>query len=292
MELRHLRYFIAVATHGSVAEAARKMNVAQPALSRQIHDLEDHLGIPLFQRTTKGTKLTGAGRQFFTDVTRLMGELDEAKERALNVANGQSGTLRIGVSPYHTSHPELLRRLRKFRDAYPEITVVLEPGVSMKQPSLIKEGKLDGGIMSLRDHGDTQLDSINILRAGLILVFASDHRFAVHPPIRLSELKDDLCIWFPRPRSPVYYDYIMGQCEQGGLTPKQIYVSGDVGTRLGMVATGMGYTIISEATRYNCPGGLALHRHSDLPNTYNIEFAFRRNDTSPLLQLFIRSMED
>jgi DNA-binding transcriptional LysR family regulator len=292
MELRHLRYFMAVATHGSVAEAARKMNVAQPALSRQIHDLEEHLGTSLFQRTTKGTSLTGAGRQFLIDVTRLMGELDEAKERALNVGSGQSGTLRIGVSPYHTSHPELLRRLRKFRDTYPEITVVLEPGVSMKQPTLIKEGKLDGGIMSLRDPGDTQLDSINILRVGLVLVFASDHRFALHPPTRLSELKDDPCVWFPRPRSPVYYDYIMAQCESGGLTPKHIFVSGDVGTRLGMVAIGMGYTVISEATRYNCPAGLVLHRHSDLPNTYNIEFAFRRNDASPLLRLFIRAMEE
>eukprot|EP01037_Dinobryon_pediforme_P027010 gene27010-29736_t len=292
MEIRHLRYFLAVAEHGSVAEAARKLNIVQPALSRQIHDLEEELGTQLFQRSIKGTQLTVAGVQFMKDCSKLLTDLEDARNRALRAAAGKLGSLRIGISPNHTAHPELLRRLRRFRDTYPEVALMLEPSLSPRQLSDIKDERMDGGFVAFRDPSDKQLSGVRVLRSGLVLAVSNDHKYAKQPPARLSDMKDEPCVWFPRDRSPVYHDYLIQQCMAAGLTPKQILIGADVGTTLGMVAAGMGYSIVSEASKYNSPNGVVLHQHSDLPDVHDVEFIFLSQNNSPILQLFTAIMNE
>jgi len=290
MEIRHLRYFLAVADHGSMAEAARKLNIVQPALSRQIHDLEDQLGTQLFQRSIKGAQLTVAGIQFTKDVRKLLDDLEEAKERALQAASGKLGSLRIGISPNHTAHPELLRRLRRFRDTYPDVALMLEAVLAPRQLEEIQEERMDGGFIGLRDLRDKKLSGVKVLRSGLMLAFPADHKYAKQPPAKLSDLMDEPCVWFPRSRSPVYHDYLIQQCHAAGLTPRQILIGGDVGTTLGMVAAGMGYSIVSEASKYNSPSGVVLHHHAELAHVHDVEFVFKTENESPILRAFVDIM--
>ncbi|WP_016835314.1 LysR family transcriptional regulator [Herbaspirillum lusitanum] len=292
MEIRHLRYFLAVAEHGSVAEAARKLNIVQPALSRQIHDLEEQLGTQLFQRSIRGTQLTVAGVQFMKDCSKLLIDLEDAKKRALRAASGKLGSLRIGISPNHTAHPELLKRLRRFREICPDVALMLEPALSPRQLLDVKEERMDGGFIAFRDLADKQLSGIKVLRSGLMLAVSSDHKYAEQPPDRLSEMKDEPCVWFPRDRAPEYHDYLIQQCMAAGLTPKQILVGTDVGTTLGMVAAGMGYSIVSEASKYNSPNGVVLHQHADIPDIHDVEFIFLSENDSPILRAFAEVMND
>ncbi|MCA1325563.1 LysR family transcriptional regulator [Herbaspirillum sp. alder98] len=290
MEIRHLRYFTAVAEQGSVAAAARKLNIVQPALSRQIHDLEEQLGTPLFERSVRGVQLTSAGRQFLRDTTKLLADLDAARERALRAAAGLEGSLRIGISPNHTWHPLILQRLRRFQRAYPNVALMLESSLSPQQLSHIKEGRIDGGFVALRDPGDTELAGVKVLSSGLLLAVPSHSPYARKPPLRLRDLKDEPCVWFPRERSPVYHDYLIHQCQRAGLSPRLVQIGADVATTLGMVAAGMGYSIVSEVSRYNSPKEVVLHPHRDLPDVYDVELVMRADVDHPVLAAFARVM--
>ncbi|NUU04101.1 LysR family transcriptional regulator [Herbaspirillum robiniae] len=290
MEIRHLRYFLAVAEHGSVAQAARKLNIVQPALSRQIHDLEDQLGTPLFERSVRGVQLTAAGKQFVRDTQRLLADLDAARDRALRAAAGMEGTVRIGISHNHTWHPLILQRLRRFQRAFPNVALMLEPSISTQQLIRIKEGRLDGGFIALRDPNDSELAGIKVLSSGLLLAVPSHSKYAKKPPARLRDLKDEPCVWFPRERSPVYHDYLIHQCQRAGLSPRLVPIGTDVATTLGMVAAGMGYSIVTEMSKYNSPKEVVLHHHPDLSDVHDVELVTRSDADSPILREFARVM--
>src|SRR6202049_1518635 len=115
MELRHLRYFVAVAQHGGISQAARALRIAQPALTKQIQDLEEDLGIVLVERRARGIDLTVGGRQFLTDAIRILDEATAAKERAVRASNGQLGSLSIAVTVQHALLPIFSQIMRLFR---------------------------------------------------------------------------------------------------------------------------------------------------------------------------------
>ena len=124
MELRHLRYFVAVGEEQHYGRAARRLRVAQPALSRQIQDLEEELGFKLFERLSRGVKLSEAGKLFLEDARRILQEVGEAAVRAGSVASGRSGTLRVGFTEnasWRGVVPESLRRFRELQSLRPDV---------------------------------------------------------------------------------------------------------------------------------------------------------------------------
>jgi len=291
MEIRHLRYFFAVAAHGSVAEASRRLNIAQPALSRQIQDLEEELRASLFIRGARGVTLTAAGQQFYKDTERLLQDLDAAKERVSRVVTGQLGSLRIGMTPNYTWHPALLKPLQKYRQAHPSVALLLEPVMSARQLDDIRAGTLDGGFLAWRNHEDEHLRGVTMFSNRLLLAVPASSQMARKPPAQLKDLRDEPCIWFPRARSPSYYDFLIHQCLAAGFSPKLVQLGTDVSTILGLVAAGMGYSIVSEASRFNCPRDVVLFEHPDLSSAYDVEFVWSEQFLSPTLEHFIAFMQ-
>jgi len=275
MDLRHLRYFLAVADSGSVAAAARQLHIVQPALSRQIRDLEEELGAPLFSRSAKGVELTAAGVQFALDARRLLIDMESARQRALRVAQGQAGSLRIGVSPVYSWHPAILSRIYAFRRAYPDIELRIEPMMSSKQMQAMSEGKLDGGFIGPRDIGDARYAGVPIFRSGLRLAVPKRTKSTFAIPARLAELSDAPCIWFDRDTSPNLYDFLIRQCQVVGLSPNIVQIGGDIVTILGLVAAGIGYSIVPDTAIYGHPLATELIAHPELTMSYPIEFAWR-----------------
>src|ERR1700720_486749 len=127
MELRHLRYFVGVGEEQHYGRAAKRLFVAQPALSRQIQDLERELGFPLFERLPRGVKLNAAGKLFLEDSRRVLHELNEAKARAARVARGQSGTLRVGFTENASWRGGVPESFRRFRELEPAAELQLQP---------------------------------------------------------------------------------------------------------------------------------------------------------------------
>jgi len=143
MELRHLRYFVAVGEEQHYGRAARRLRVAQPALSRQIHDLEEELGFKLFDRLPRGVKLSAAGKLFLDDARRILQEVNEAADRAARVARGLSGTLRVGFTENASWRGVVPDSFRQFREHQPDAELQLQPAASLEQFEAVRSGGLD-----------------------------------------------------------------------------------------------------------------------------------------------------
>src|ERR1700741_4352408 len=147
MEVRHLRYFVGVGEEQHFGRAAERLHIAQPALSRQIQDLEKEIGFKLFDRLPRGVKLNAAGKLFLEDAKRILQEVGEATARAARMARGQSGTLRVGFAENASWHGVVPDSFRRFRQQQPDGELEIQPGASSEQLEAIRAGRLDAGFV-------------------------------------------------------------------------------------------------------------------------------------------------
>ncbi len=175
MELRHLRYFVVVGEEQHYGRAARRLRVAQPALSRQIQDLEDEIGCQLFDRLPRGVKISAAGKSFLEDARRVLQHVNEATVRAKRVALGQSGTFRVGFTESASWHAVVPDSFRQFRQRQPDAELQLNPLSSLEQVEAIRAGRLDAGFVFNMPKTDRELDQIQVEWHNLVLAAPKGH---------------------------------------------------------------------------------------------------------------------
>ena len=217
MELRHLRYFVAVGEEQHYGRAARRLRVAQPALSRQIHDLEEELGFKLFDRLPRGVKLNAAGKLFLEDARRILQEVNEAADRAARVARGLSGTLRVGFTENASWRGVVPDSFRRFREQQPDAELQLQPAPSLEQFEAVRSGRLDAGFINFMPKSDPELDQLRVAIQHIELAVPRRHPLTKLKKLRLRDLTDVPFVWFPRWASPAFYDRLMHACYRGGL---------------------------------------------------------------------------
>src|SRR4029453_6655733 len=162
MELRHLRYLVAIGEEENYRRAAQRVNVAQTALSTQMKDLEAELGFKLFERLPRGVKLSVAGKLFLEDARRILQQVSEAAARAARVARGQSGTLRIGFTENASWHGVVPDSLRRFRELHADAELQLHPAGSVDQVENIRAGRVDAGFVFNPPKSDEELDQLSV----------------------------------------------------------------------------------------------------------------------------------
>jgi DNA-binding transcriptional LysR family regulator len=291
MELRHLRYFVAVGEEQHYGRGAQRLRVAQPALSRQIQDLEEEIGFKLFDRLARGVKLTTAGKLYLEEVRRLLQQVDEATTRAKRVASGQSGTLRVGFIESMSWHGIVPDSFREFRAQEPEAELQIQPLSSAGQVEAVRSGELDAGFIFTIADMDRDLARLNIAEVGLVLAVPKGHPLARLKRLNLRALNHVPFIWFPRRESPVFYDKLMNACFRGGLKSPQIVQEGiNEATILSLVSCGLGVAFVSAATRWRCPESVALVSVSDLKLPLPFALIWRKDDLSPLFQRFLENV--
>jgi len=170
MELRHLRYFVAVGDEQHYGRAAKQLHVAQPALSRQIQDLEEEIGVKLFDRLGRGVKISTAGKSFLEDARRILQQVTEATARAKRAASGQSGTLRVGFVESISWDGVVPDSFWQFRESQPDAELQLKPLSSLQQIEAIRSGQLDGGFLFTmvnieRELAQLEVDVLNLMLA-------------------------------------------------------------------------------------------------------------------------------
>ena len=216
MELRHLRYFVAVGEEQHYGRAAQRLRVAQPALSRQIQDLEGEIGFKLFDRLPRGVKISAAGKYFLEDARGILQQVNEATTRAKRVALGQSGTLRVGFVESISWHGVVPESLRRFRQQQPEAELQLRPLSSLEQIEAVAGGRLDAGFVFTIANINGELAELPVASLNLLLAAPRGHPLTELKKLRLRDLSDAAFIWFPRRESPAYYDRLMHECFQIG----------------------------------------------------------------------------
>src|SRR6266478_429441 len=175
MELRHLRYFVAIGEEENYRRAAQRVNVAQTALSTQIQDLEAELGFKLFDRLPRGVKLSAAGKVFLEDARRILQQVSEAAARAARVARGQSGTLRVGFTENASWRGIVPDSFRRFRERQPDAELQLTPATSLEQLEAIRSGRLDAGFVLDMPKDDPELERLRVAIQRIELAVPTGH---------------------------------------------------------------------------------------------------------------------
>ena len=288
MELRHLRYFVAIGEEQHYGRAARRLRVAQPALSRQIQDLEEEVGFKLFERLPRGVKLSVAGKLFLEDARRILQEISEAAVRAGRAASGRSGTLRIGFTENSSWRGVVPDSFRRFREQQPDAELQLQPEASLVQLEAIRSGRLDVGFVNFMPKSDPELNQLLVARQHVELAAPRSHPLTRLKKVRLRDLMEALFIWFPRRSNPAFYDQLMLKCYRGGLKSPRIVQEGvNEPTILSLVSTGMGVGWVLATARWRCPESVVILPVVDLNMPLTLALVWRKDNTSPLLANFI-----
>ena len=284
IELRHLRYFVAVAEELHFNRAAKRLHIAQPPLSQQIRQLENILGHALFVRTSRVVKLTAAGEVFLQKARRTLQNISEDIEAVRGVGRGERGTLVVGFvgSAMLAALPAILGSYRK---NYPAVQLRLRELYTATLVEAIRDGSVDVGFM--RDAGPTEgLYVERWITEPFVAVLPKNHRLAKRDPIPVSELREEPFVFFARNLGPRAWDKTVNLCEQQGFRPNVVQEAPQWVTILRLVGAGLGVTIAPACVQriatsdVVCRGLRPSRIHSDL------ELAYREGEVSAIARTF------
>ncbi|WP_242140244.1 LysR substrate-binding domain-containing protein [Sphingomonas sp. TREG-RG-20F-R18-01] len=249
MELRHLRYFVQVATDLHFARAAAHLGISQPPLSQQIRLLEEELGVLLLERTSRRVALTPAGALFLEAARRTLEEADRAVLIARRAAQGELGDLRIGFNASAPFIPQVAAAIHAFRQHYPDVQLSLTEVAGPAQIEALVDGLLDLGFLrsAARPVLAQGLTATLILSERLVVAMRPDHPLSNRAGLRLSDLSDHSLVVYASDRSGGFTEALFALMRNAGVEPLVAQSVREVSTLLGLVAAGVGITIVAES---------------------------------------------
>ncbi|HSD54008.1 MAG TPA: LysR family transcriptional regulator [Burkholderiales bacterium] len=288
MELRHLRYFVAVAEHLSFARAARALHLSQPPLSRQIRALEDELGTALFARTKRAVALAPAGAALLPEARRLLREADALKAGARAHAMGDIGALAlgfIGMAAYNV----LPGVLPEFHRLHPGVRLALREATSDVLLAALRQGDIDVALV-LPPADDAGVEYATLHRDGLVAALpASRREFRGRGPLRLAALAAEPFILFPRRVGTSLYDHIVGLCRRTGFSPRVEQEAIQMQTIVSLVAAGMGVALVPASLMNMRRTGVVYRPLAERSPAVEVGVVWRRSDEAPATRAFLAS---
>jgi DNA-binding transcriptional LysR family regulator len=285
MELRHLRYFVAVAQELSFTRAAERLHISQPPLGQQIRDLERELGVVLFERTKRRVRLTDAGLAFLEPAERTLQQAESAAEAARRAGRGEVGSLSIGFIS-SASYDALPRVLGPYRERHPEVRLHLQQMATSAQVQALADRVLHAGLLGER-RPEEWLEQEVVAREMLLAVLPAKHPLAAGDSIRLRQLAREPFVIHPRRAAPRNYDRIVALCQRAGFSPNIEQEALEMQTIAGLVAAGLGVSLLPASVRHlDIPGVVFLDIEDDVEPS-EIIATWRRDDGSSLLGGFL-----
>jgi len=284
MELRHLRYFQAVARELSFSRAARRLHMAQPPLSRQIRQLEEELGAELINRAARPLQLTPAGRFFFEQSAQLLDRVEEMSEATRRIAGGKREWFGIGFVPsmLYGLLPELIRR---FRTAAQGVEVGLVELTTVQQAEALKAGRIDVGFGRLVLE-DREISCEVILEEPLVAALSAQHRLLSAQRVGLRRLAAEPLILYPARPRPSYADQVLQVFRSRGLAPTVAMEVNELQTAMGLVAAGVGVALVPASMQRLYRDDVAYRPLSDAGVMSPVLMHFRAGDRSAHLARF------
>ncbi|HEY4373844.1 MAG TPA: LysR family transcriptional regulator [Burkholderiales bacterium] len=244
MELRHLRYFVAVAAEGNFTRAAEKLHIGQPPLSQQIRDLEGELEVKLFHRTPRGAELTEAGRAFQVEAQRLLQGAEEAKAAARRAQQGETGQLRVGLTGSAAFNPVVPTTIRNFRRAYPRVHMRLDEGNTLLMLEALREEKLDAIFIRPGPEAVGDVQMRRFADEPMKIVLPTGHRLARKKSLPLAALAEETFVLVPRAIGSGHYDEVVGACRKAGFEPVIGQGAPQMSLTVNLVAAEMGVSVV------------------------------------------------
>jgi len=287
VELRHLRYFVAVAQELHFGRAAEKLQIAQPPLSQQIRQLERILGVQLFERNYHTVTLTAEGQVFLEEAQRVLEQMEYALSRVQAAQRGLAGWLDIGYMQSTSTTTTLMSDiLTIYRQRFPAVEIRLREAMIQDQLQAIQAQQIQVGFVMCPSGIPDELDSVVIERIPLVAAFAQCHPFASQASISTHSLSNEPFIFCQRQASHFFYDRIIQLC---GFSPRITQEVPDIRMQLGLVAANLGIAIVPASAADIRNAGVVYRPLVDLDDGCTIEtvLVWRRKGISPLLQEFL-----
>ena len=284
MELRHLRYFAAVAETCHFGQAADQLHVAQPALSYAIRQLEDELNVTLFNRTTRQVSLTPAGEFLKLEVARILAGVDDAERGVRRIVAGRSGLLRVGLTGT-AAFSHLPRLARMLRQELPGVAMEIQADMlTPMQCEQLRSGALDVGVLRPPAVGDDiELRIIDV--ESLVLAVAADHRLAAEPVVSLTDLRSESFVAYAS-RDSAVNDAVLRSCKRAGFVPHREHSAPGTAVLLALVAAGFGVAVLPASVRALPLQGVVFRDLTD-GGSIELALAWRRGGDNPVVDAVV-----
>lgn len=289
MEIRQLRYFVAVAESLSFRRASEELHIAQPALSRQIQQLEQRLDARLFERDKRSVSLTAAGLAVLEHARILLSQVQGLPAIAQRAASGQTGRIRVGFISL-VAYEFLPTLVREFRSRLPQVDVVMHEFPVMHQYEPLMQDRFDVAI--LRPLQPDPLVTTQVIdRARFVVALPKSHPLCRQEHLSVADLRREEFISLPRANGPSFQAQIVGFCRDAGFCPTVLREVGDSQAMMGMVGAGMGVAIVPESVRHLKTDGVEYRHLPDLAHRADIVVAWKTAGSNPLVHQFVRAAQ-
>jgi DNA-binding transcriptional LysR family regulator len=291
MELRHLRYFVAVAEEGHVTRAAERLGIQQPPLSQQIRALESELQVQLFRRKPRGVELTQAGQALFAEAQAILQQVEHAVVATRRTARGEAGRVGLGFTSSASFHPVVPRLIRDYREAHPLVAMTLEESGTGELVDALREERLDAAFVRSPIGPAPDIAVHAVLEEAMVAALPVGHALATRgtgQPLGLEALAAETFILYRRPLGPGLYDAIIAACQRAGYSPTIGQEAPRMLATLSLVAAGLGVTLVPHSMRRLQVHGVVyrpLDSAAGLVAPLNL--AYRRAESSAAAQRFI-----
>jgi DNA-binding transcriptional LysR family regulator len=291
MELRHLRYFVAVAEELHFSRAADRLNIAQPPLSQQIHQLEKELGVQLFFRTKRKVELTAAGKVFLENAYKILTSIEKACKTAQQAYKGEIGKIAVGFTG--TAIFDILPKLMQYyRMRCPFVDLTVHQLNTENQIQSLLKKEINIGILCAPVI-NTDLEFEVIHQDPFIVALPENHPLALETnSIEVQKLSSELFIMTPRKAGQIYYDIIINICHHAGFSPKIVQEVHELHTALSLVSAGMGITLVPYSIQDFHINGIVYRQLKDPISPLETALAWRKDERSSIVHNFLNLVKE
>ncbi|MDQ0083866.1 DNA-binding transcriptional LysR family regulator [Variovorax boronicumulans] len=287
MELRHIRYFLAVAEERNFTRAAARIGIGQPPLSQQIKDLESEVGAQLFRRVPHGAELTTAGQAFLENVQTIPMQAEKAMKAAQRGARGELGALRIGMTGSAIFNPAVPAAIRSFRRAYPAVELTLEESNTTRLGAGIRDGDFDTAFLRPGSVGSEGLQFRLVSEESMVAVLPAQHPAAASGAVDLRSLRGDAFVMTPRAVGPTLFDTVVSACRRVGFEPMLGQSAPQISSVVTLVAAELGVSVVPASMAQLQVNGVVYRPIEGKTPVTRLTLAYRRGETSILVRNFI-----
>jgi DNA-binding transcriptional LysR family regulator len=292
LELRQLRYVLAVAEEQNLTRAAERLGMQPPPLSRQIRAVEREVGSQLFRRKARGVEVTDAGRVFIDNARAIFALLDSTFDATRRTARGEQGRISVAYSSTVAFHRLVPRIIREFRETFPLVTVTLTEGYPERMVERMQQGEIDVCFVRRVDPEMQRVDIAVLDQEAMLVALPSSHRLAQKQvgAISLKALSDETFILFGDPHGDALErnSDFTAACREAGFKPRVGHVVPYISSRLNLVAAGLGIAVVAASLEHVKIDGLAFRPLKGLPLLKQpLGLAYRRGDSSPVVRHFL-----
>jgi DNA-binding transcriptional LysR family regulator len=289
MELRHLRYFVAVAEEGHMTRAAERLGIQQPPLSQQIRALETELDAQLFYRRPRGVELTSAGSALFGEARAILARVGDAVAVTRRAARGEAGRIGIGFTSSASFHPFVPRAIRAFRDRYPLVALTLEESGTTELVEALRGQAIDAAFVRSPVGESADLTVRPLLEEAMVAALRSGHALSAGGgPLPLAALADETFVLYRRPVGPGLHDAIIAACDRAGFSPRIGQEAPRMLSTLSLVAAGLGVTLVPQSmSRLEAEGVVYRPLDASTQLMAPLNLAYRRGETAAAVRRFV-----